>query len=1201
MKLPDGTLERLIAQGQSAKYALWVGDGYNLYPWIKQIHPLTFKSVEVLERRIVKDKMSPADKVNDWVTKAIANGTVLTIGWRVGSNPNTISLTKELLLPHMRAIGETARTDGWQKAVPKARSTIRDAVRSGFDMDEALRRVCRRGCINGEFASTDEVMGIALTWMAENPYLLTSIESLIAYSEQDLYASDDGEIERGPQNSGSFLFTAVTHIGSRSEYGVWIAENAYACGSVVPITKNSLIMTPTSAGDLHIDALALLRAGYPVTMEEKSRTLWPAGWVIEDGEGNIVYRNALDGLKPHKAPARNKMPISVHATIDETKEGVEVHSNLAISTSDGPKRLMKGVELTVAAGTFVSNLTSGGEHARRIISVVSERTVREQMLKEQASAINKDGMIGQVVPVGHSLVGVDGFCLNFTRFPVRVMGITVEEVDDASFANIVVRCQQEFDLSVAKLRGFAKAQMINWGDQPGGFPWKIFGNDNVELVLGGESIKNPDSLYRGMWAQTYRDHMVEWGPNGFADAKDERDYAKWLKSSIRKSTVRLEIDESMVEIMKIAGHKVYSRNGRHWFKYDAEYRVGKLVLGVESLPAQGRVSRAALTPPMLTSLIMDQGNVHEVTYSGKVIDMLGDSTFPGISMKQAWVMFYDGKDPRPWKDFLAMAVKSFPNGATLKVPVYNKPDLELAVDFKALRLFTHGTVSPDDAFGMLVYRSIAMYAKIRHIMMKMPDRMVENIWQAQPETPEEHQLLLSWKSTYTALVSSMKRARGAMFSLGFSNGMLRRMATPARIVPLLPVMGSHVVPMGTIILHPETAEAMKVVRYSDEEETILENYFLVRFPGDGYARVHAVMSELAPKGIVVANSADVQIGTKGDSDGDLIMIVARKDLPSMIHRGRVDRETIIRYVRMMVVNGGAKPVQLEVLPFEVANPQWKEEDLMPMGSRDRYTRFMDLKSTPIVDWYKPTTIWTRRSAIAEYNITAYADQMQRQSVFGTNGIGSAYNAWHVSVVMAAAWYGISTYNFNLWRHAVEICATIYEDVYLAGSPGLKQWRFHELFRSPKVEELDEWRQALEDLGYSKIRQKVAMKKEVDGVVKYIEYDWAQLLYAARIATLAYQSYYQTGKVPKERADQLGQSAHFIPLVGLMRAFFGYQLHPSWMRDLMTSKDVAKALSLLNDKSPIFKYWRPMLQGLFPTALNVARTGQWVNAIHEDEY
>lgn len=1298
--------EDLAKQLKDRKILAWTGEGLPPDGLSKSIGVKIITNESALMRAVKKLTGLKGDALAVTVDKWKESGTIGLIGW-TNVPANGINLTDYLLMPLLRQIGEAFEKNPAKPPKPYRAIHSRVVRDSSLMQPEEINSVVLyRGCFNRRPSGRYETLGAAVvhyyqTILQKN---YSSPFAMIGYNSQDVYSdSETGEVYLSDPEISAWLFMNEPPLGSRSEYGEWVQRNALACGSVMPNGKRHVILRPTPNNELYIDASAMLDAGYPVSMEERSRRLYPTGFLWQDADGTWYYLNPLHGLKETKAFAREKMPIAVHCTLREA----EFNSFLHILTPDGPKSLIRGPKIRCAVGNFVGSMASGATHANDlVIRVKVERTIRGQIVASMKSKIDGSAMVGKTIPVGKSVIDLDGFMVNRTGHPVILdRKVSIEGGEDENFCTLTAYCHQEFDLGAAKLRGPAKLQYINYKTRGvyakshdvelkdgkfanerdeqkwrkwawDAFPFHLL-PDDVKLVVGQEEIKVPDLTFRYLFADTTMQKCVLNEHGKFTDPMLEEQYFKWCDENRKEVTLPIAISAQHCEISHLAGFKpyiTYSRSarafkhlprlgqiieagesifgvdgaylanetieithvevrddvaivqGRHYWSKETKakghwridvtssYIVGDLVFGVESLPVPARGSRTAPTPAMLMSLVMDHNRVHQVKYSKDTLSLMENLTFEEVYAEDIAALFFDAeKNPRLWKDFLKDAAEQWPNGVVLQSPDGSGG---IALDFRAIKMFTHGDVTPDDAFGMLAYQSVGLYALLYEYGKKVPDHLLENFPRVAPE--EEYKKDYdTFLETFNELTRTMHRCKRAMFALGFSDGMLRRMATPAKVAPFLVAIGSNSIDPGVAFVNEKTAEKYhinewyfpKVGKDGKEKAKRREGYLLVRFPGDGYAHVTVRVVPWVPDDLLLCSTIDIQMGTKGDSDGDLVMLLSNRDLPAMVHRSRRDREVIVRYLRMMAANrGGVINVRNDERPRKLEEVDWDNNEAQknPKATQfQRYTRFGELAGTPIVDWMTQKPLWNPNDGKAGTVAVALAQhkiRMEHCSIFNTAGIGMAYNMWHAAVIASCVLYKWSFPYYTIARSAVDIAASIYEDVTLAGGPNEKQWTFYQLLSSPKKDDIEKWYIALENLGFTKIREPIVIPFGVDEEENEIvlETDYCQLLYQLRNFVMGYQALYKRGFVSDFRLGQMGEFAGYVSLAGMMRAFLGYRLKPQWMEKMPTKSTIMSALDVVHEDSPIAMFYWDIVSQLFPMATEVAKTSLFIKSV-ESEY
>jgi hypothetical protein len=372
---------------------------------------------------------------------------------------------------------------------------------------------------------------------------------------------------------------------------------------------------------------------------------------------------------------------------------------------------------------------------------------------------------------------------------------------------------------------------------------------------------------------------------------------------------------------------------------------------------------------------------------------------------------------------------------------------------------------------------------------------------------------------------------------------------------------------------------------------VLRDYLNQRFPGDGFSNVKVYLEQIQ-EGIILQNILDQQIAMKADSDGDMFVISPRDEVSSMIDRSRQDRLTVTKYFRMLGFNRTIPAMPpIATPPKHVGHVWWPEEAMKQQkeSSISRYTKLMNLEDTPLADWLSPHPLWRPEDGtLLGFNVDVYSDWMERVSRFNTSGIGHAYNMWHVCVMMCAMYYNVNWALYQFWKAILDLCATLYEDLFLAGGPSDDGWAFFALLDDPDVEKLAQWTEALKALKFKKIDQDILIPME-DG--KNLRVNQTRGLFLARQLTIAYQAYWNVGYIPKAQKDSIGMYAEYVPMLGLMRSLLGFNMKTRWMKRMPTREQISKVIASIPEQSPIWAYYSDVLRTLYPFAIQVAQVSE----------
>lgn len=1158
----------LLSAITSKSEVVWIG---NEQAPIQLTRQLRDAGVSVYPSEFVfgaKNKITPDDMDSVW-----ESGRIWAMGWLPPRDPKSVQLpvfisaTQLCLLPWLQAVGSDVLKGNWKEALPSLRFALVEAMsdQGNLQPNDLVAHILSNGCINYEYATREQVMGLAWAhYLSRGPW--ASIHGLATWSEPTWGETEDGEPVMGDPKGIAWLLRPRSEIGYRGPLGEWRASTKVACGFVEPsIDGLNMSVREQPAPTLHKALRALMENGVPVILEEKSGALFANGQ-IKDGQYSIL----IGGTKLAKLPARPKMDTGDEARLDPRHHETVLDWARMRTTSGEDIPFQKGIMITTVISNFTGWASSGIAPCRLEFHTLSERVLRGQLTNDQAAELALDGLIGQTFEPWKSVAGP---IVNSVRFPFTVTGSKKEKDETDEFWNVTIHGHIAECSPVVKLRGPAKAQTFPLDGIKGfEFPWPDEWKD-ADLLLGAEELKLPKlTAIRGFANAMQREVILTEGGE-WVNSQDEVDFLEWYDSNKKTISIKVRVGNpkakryhQILEVLKLAGRKVDDDGYLHT---DITFIIAPLVFGIESIPASIRGGKTALTPAMHLSSSMTLRNVMET--SGESLN--------GLIYNQIWdatkISDLTGIVNQGWAEFVRSSKKQYPNGSVIK---FIKPSgvEEVYIDWRVVELFSHGDVSPDDTFTVMVRRFLHSYHKAVMALKASGSQP----WD-QPSGELELKEWLEWQKYWKIAAATLPRMKGAMAGLGFSAGMLRRIASPARITPFLVSVGLHCIPKGIIMIHPDTVDNMNIP-FTRKGETML-----MRFPGDAFAPVRLNLSRKAPKGVILCSTWDQQAGTKGDSDGDMNLVADRWTLAALINMSRKDRELIARYFRMMGWNSAIRPKQPVELPDTEFVTYWPSEadKANHRVAFDRYQMFTPLEDTPIVDWNREVPEHDMRAPlVTTFDIDTYCNWGEQISRFNTSGIGHSYNVWFAATMMMSLSFQRNWDTYRVWSAVAHLAATLYEDVFLAAGPKPAQWTLFELLEKGDKDDLDKWHAALRDLGFSKISKLAFVTKDGNDV----EIDPVEYLIIARNIVSGYQSHYSNGWIAKKQREALGAYEKYAPTVGLLRAILSFKMKPSWMANYPTDQEIVNALSLIHPESPIMAYYGDTLLSLYPYAVECAR-------------
>jgi hypothetical protein len=1148
----------------SKREVVWIGDEQ---PPI-QLRQLKKIGIEFFPSSWIfsmKKKFEDREKLQGY----LQTGKAWTIGWLPPRDPKSaesqvfLSATKLFLLPWLRTVGQDLGGENWKKAIPGLRGQLLEAVSSPkmLQPQDLIDNVLINGCINFEYASADAILALAWThYLAHGPW--PSIHSVATWNEATWVEDEEGDIIQGDPKGIAWILKPRSELGYRSPLGEWRASTKVACGFAIPDQSGlGIDVREQPAPTLWRSLAALAKQGVPAILEEKSRSLFANGEISQG-----FYSFLLAGTKLAKAPARPKMDTGDQATIDP-RHHVVVEDCAKMVTSDGPVPFQKGISIRTAVTNFTGWASSGVAPCKLVFHILSERVLRGQLTNDQAAQVSQEALIGKVFDPWEEVVGT---IKNTTRYPFTITNVSKDRDETEEFWIVTIRGHIAESSPIVKLRGPAKAQTVPYNLLEGyEFDWshKL---QTADLVLGAEELKLPQlTLIRG-WANLMKREVLLTEGGDWVNERDHRDFLEWYGKSVKSTVLKIKIADperqeynEILEVMRLAGRRV---DDQGYLITKIDYVIVPLVFGVESIPSSIRGGKTALTPAMFLSNTMVLRKVMEA--SGKSLeDVIYDDKWTLTKTSEMNLEL-------PWAELVRTMKKAYPHGSRIKFLMPSGTE-DVFIDWRVVELFSHGDLSPDDAFTMLLHRFLYHYSKAITALKNSGAQP----WM-RPEEEVQLEEWLKWEKGWQMANATLIRLKGAMASLGFSGGMLRRMVSPARITPFLVSVGLHAIPRGTVLLSPKTIEQHRIP-WKRSGKTML-----MRFPGDAFAPVSIRVSKRVPDGVIFCSTWDQQAGTKGDSDGDMNLVTDYNTFGALINMSRKDRELIARYFRMMGWNNTISPeAPLEIGPVEFQT-HWPEEanKMNHRASFERYQMFTALADTPIVDWNKAVPMYDPNAPLAtKFDLDSYINWGEQISRFNTSGIGHAYNTWHVAVLMMGITYKRSWDLYRVWERVAHLAATVYEDVFLAAGPKATQWTLFELLEKGKVEDLDKWKMALKALGISQgFELEITTRNDERVTIDIVSY-----LIKARVMVMAYQSHYSNGWTTKAQKETLGTYMKYVPILGLLRAVFSFKMKTSWMNKFPSNAEIRSALTLLHPESPIMAYYSEMLKILYPYAVACA--------------
>ena len=1159
----------LLATVTSKSEMVWIGreqPPIQLARQLKEIGITVYPSEFVFG---VKSKVDIEEMDSIW-----KSGRIWAMGWLPPRDPKSvqtpvfISATRLCLLPWLQAVGEDALGDQWKAAIPSLKFALVEAMSSldNLQPSDLLSSVLSYGCINYEYATKEQVAGLAWAhYLAKGPW--ASIHGLATWSEASWDETDEGEPVLGDPKGIAWLLRPRSEIGYRGPLGEWRASTKVACGFVEPSMDGlAIAVKEQPAPTLHRSLRALVGKGVPAILEEKSRSLFANGQ-IEDGQ----YSFLLGGTKLAKLPARPKMDTGDEARLDPRYHQTVLDWAKMRTTASGEDiPFQQGIMIKTIISNFTGWASSGIAPCRLEFHTLSERVLRGQLTNDQAAALALDSLIGQTFEPWKPVAGP---IVNSVRFPFTVTGSKKEKDESEEFWNVVIYGHIAESSSVVKLRGPAKAQTFPFDGIKGfEFPWPEEWKD-ADLLLGAEELKLPKLTAIRGWANAMQREVILTEGGEWLNPQDEADFLDWYDANKKTVSIKVRLGnpkvkrhQQMLEVLRLAGRKVDDDGYLH---AQVTYVITPLVFGIESIPASIRGGKTALTPAMHLSSTMTLKNVMQASGSS-LNEMIYNQVWDPTKISDLTGVVNQG-----WAEFVRQCKKQYPNGSVIK---FIKPSgaEDVFIDWRVVELFSHGDVSPDDTFTVMVRRFVYSYHKAVMALKASGSQPWDR-----PAGELELKEWMEWQKHWKVAVATLPRLKGAMAGLGFSAGMLRRMASPARVTPFLVSVGLHSIPKGIVMINPETVQDMNIP-FTRKGETML-----MRFPGDAFAPVRLNMSRKAPKGVILCSTWDQQAGTKGDSDGDMNLVADRWTLGALINMSRKDRELIARYFRMMGWNSAIRPKQPIELPKVEFSIHWPEEanEVNHRVAFDRYQMFMPLEGTPIVDWNREVPEYDMRAPlVTTFDVSTYCDWGEQISRFNTSGIGHAYNVWFASTMMMSLSFRRNWDTYRVWSAVAHLAATLYEDVFLAAGPKANQWTLFELFEKGDRDDLSKWHAALKDLGFTRISKLPLTTKDGNDV----EIDLVEYLIIARNIVAGYQSHYSNGWMTKKQKETLGSYVKYAPTVGLLRAILSFKMKPAWMAAYPTDQEIVDALSLIHPESPIMAYYGDTLLSLYPYAVECAR-------------
>jgi hypothetical protein len=768
----------------------------------------------------------------------------------------------------------------------------------------------------------------------------------------------------------------------------------------------------------------LVAAGFPVVPHDKMK-YGSMSTASHLGDMRLFIPSG-DMNKAEKVFDRRKLISGTSAqAVDEEA------SYLMIDDGSGPKPVTIGTRLKVGMSNAVAGigLLSGGALARSDfrLPVWERRTYRAQVMADtQVKA-----KVGINLNPGDSVIGIEGIAVYNEPFPAEVVGVDVRKGEgETSWIHVTVRILVES--SAPKLRaGGVKASVHR--------AMTDFHNDflklhGIDVLLGTEVLKNHLTLLQ-LWADTTR-RCVVLTKAGLNEA-DEAAFNAWLDENIEQSTISAPCVEEIVPYVEAAGHTVVDPTnlGTYIVDEDIQLVCGELVCEVETPVTELRAVRTA--PTFLAWATLAAQFKTDFAYHPQALYDLRSA--PSLKMADT-----EEALGLAWREALELLASRYPagckigNGAeAVNTAAAGREGVDphvCFVDFKAMLAYSHGQIEGDDAMSIALHEVLSCKVKLN-----------ESYSAFKSELATYRQL----RDASELLGHAIEYMRGATRSFALSGKLLRTLVNPARKATLLTVRGYNHIPVREVWVSPATAEKFNLIEGG--------LYWVGRFPGAALLPQFVKVIDGLDDGCIFLNSWSMQIGNKGDADGDQAYMFRHSDIGNMYACRWEDRDVVVRIMTMVLANqdtfidaNDAEAPQLE---------KWEaprvDLDSWYKAAEAEYIRHSGVADSGLAGFFKKADL---RAKLAWKNgVSGVIDlaglapnektgPVEALGEFATRGIGGCYATMHNLHVIEMA---VSPSIKGHVASARRLAAALYEDYALSGYKA-KKWDLHTTLKDTTV-------------------------------------------------------------------------------------------------------------------------------------------------------
>jgi hypothetical protein len=873
-------------------------------------------------------------------------------------------------------------------------------------VEEMAAAVLSLGTVNGRVVRADVLNVLAVLAFLTMPPAerLSTVRSWYQRGEQGI-------------ESVSWMFepNETAFLSPLAQHG---REQRAAFGRV-RLVNGDWSFAPVPAAQRGAEVDVLVKAGFPVVPHDKMK-YGSMSTATHLGEMKLAIPSG-DMNKPEKCFDRRKLISGTSAQAIESEE-----SYLKIDDGHGPKPVTIGTRLKVGMSNAVAGigLLSGGALGRSDlrVAVYERRAFRAQVMAETEITTT----VGQQIAQGESVIGIEGLAVYNEPFPAEVVSVDVRDGENGSkWVHVVVRLLVESSSPKLRAGGVKASVHRSMFEQHDAF----LNRNRIDVLFGTETLKNHLSLLQ-LFADTTRTEVVI--ANGFVPTDLEAKFHQWLDAQMVRAEISAPVVEELVPYLKAAGHQVVDGVVCEL----VQMVCGELVCEVETPVTELRAVRTA--PTFLAWASLASQFKSEFAYHQQALYNMGVSpSLKTSDIQKAMAM--------KWGEGLAYLAEQYPagckitNGAALVNSLAagrEGVDEEVCfVDFRAMLAYSHGEIAGEDAMSIALHETLGMKAKVAEIHGAFAAGFA-----AYRQLRDAAELL-------GRAISFM---RAATRSFALSGKLLRTLVNPARKAALLTVRGYNHIPTKEVWVSPATAE-----KFHLKDGKL---YWVGRFPGAALLPHFLKIVEGLDDGCIFLNSWAMQVGNKGDADGDQAYLFRHSDIGNMYAERWDDRDVVVRIMTMVLANQGTfieandaeKPEMVKWNAPRVNLAAWHE------AAEREYTLHSGIEDAGLTGFLKVADLrkklmWVNGVSgiidLEKLRPTPMVGPVEALGQFATKGIGGNYATMHnlhiIEQVVHPAIKGRVT-------TARRLAAALYEDFSLSGYKAAK-WALHSALNDVAIE------------------------------------------------------------------------------------------------------------------------------------------------------